>query len=167
MLRLVPLLILLVGAVALPPEGAADRWPQFRGLHGAGVADAACKPPVEWSETKNVRWKTAIQDRGWSSPVVWGEQIWLTTARKDGKQMFVLCVDRKTGKILLDRKLWDIEKPAFCHDLNSYASPTCAVEEGRVYASFGSYGTVCLDTKSFEQLWERRDLPCDHFRGPA
>lgn len=145
----------------------AESWPQFRGPHGAGLAAPDCKPPTEWSETKNIRWKTAIHDRGWSSPVVWGDQIWLTTALPDGKQMFVLCVDRNTGKILLDRKLWDIEKPAFINPMNSYASPTCAAEEGRVYVSFGSYGTVGLDTRTFEQLWERRDLPCDHFRGPA
>lgn len=153
----------LVSALSL----AEAPWPQFRGPNGAGHAEASCQPPVEWSETKNVCWKTAIHDKGWSSPVIWGNQIWLTTAKADGKAQFVLCLDQETGKVLLDRKLWDIEKPAFINPMNTYASPTCALEEGRVYVHFGSYGTVCIDTRSFETLWTRRDLPCDHFRGPA
>src|SRR5205823_2487310 len=61
----------------------------------------------------------------------------------------------------------EVEKPAFCHAFNSYAPPTPVIEEGRVYAHFGTYGTACLDTKTGKTLWERRDLHCDHFRGPG
>ena len=84
--------------------------------------------------------------RGWSSPVIWGDQIWMTTATADGKQMFGICVDRATGKVLHDIKLFEVEEPEFCHAMNSYASPTPVIEEGRVYLHFGTYGTVCLDT---------------------
>src|SRR5262245_38065623 len=97
---------------------AQENWPQFRGPNGTSHAKAVNLPLI-WSETENVRWKVAIHDRGWSSPVVWGDQIWLTTARADGKEMFVVAVDKNSGKILHDIKLFDVEKPAFCHPLNS------------------------------------------------
>ena len=152
----------LVGAVA-----AGENWPQFRGPHGNGVSDSKGLP-LTWSEKENVVWKTPIHDRGWSSPVVWGDQVWMTTATADGKKMFAVCVDRKTGAIVHDLKLFENEKPEpLGNHTNTYASPTPAVEEGRVYVHFGSYGTACLNTKTGEKLWERRDLPCDHFRGPA
>ena len=123
--------------------------------------------PTTFSETENVRWKTPIHGKGWSSPVVWGNQIWLTTAPEDGKQMFAVCVDLKSGQILHDIKLWDIDKPQFCHPYNSYASPTPAIEEGRVYVHFGAHGTAAIDTATGEKVWERQDLPCNHFRGPG
>jgi outer membrane protein assembly factor BamB len=143
-----------------------DNWPEFRGPTGDGHA-AAVGLPVGWSESENIRWKTAIHDKGWSSPVIWGGQIWLTTATVDGKQMFAICIDRDTGKILHDIKVFDVANPSFCHKLNSYASPTPAIEEGRVYVHFGTYGTACLDTSTGRVLWSRRDFPCDHYRGPA
>lgn len=143
---------------------AAENWPAFRGPTGDGQAMAK-DLPVRWSETDNVRWKTAIHDKGWSSPVIWGDQIWLTTAREDGKELFAICVDRKTGAIRHDIKVFDVEKPAFCHPFNSYASSTPVIEEGRVYVHYGSNGTACFDTATGKKLWERRDFPCDHFRG--
>jgi outer membrane protein assembly factor BamB len=145
---------------------AGDNWPQFRGPRGESRSDATGLP-VKWSEKENVAWKTEIHGKGWSSPVIWGNQIWLTTAREDGKEFFALCIDRDSGKILHDIKVFEEEKPAFCHPTNSYASPTPAIEEGRVYVHFGTYGTACIDTKTGKKLWERRDLHCDHFRGPA
>jgi outer membrane protein assembly factor BamB len=157
---------LLVFFLSCAPIVAGETWPQFRGPQGAGLSDSTGLP-VKWSETENVVWKTAIHDRGWSSPVVWGKQVWMTTARKDGKEMFAVCVDRDTGKIVYDLKIFDIEKPAFCIEFNSYASCTPVIEEGRVYVHFGAYGTVCLDTATGKRLWERRDLKCDHFRGPG
>jgi outer membrane protein assembly factor BamB len=99
--------------------------------------------------------------------VIWGNQIWLTTAKADGTQLFAICVDRETGKIVHDIKLFEVANPAFCHPFNSYASPTPAIEEGRVYIHFGTYGTACLDTATGQTLWSRRDLPCDHWRGPG
>ncbi len=145
---------------------AGDNWPQYRGPNGDGISDAK-NLVTRWSETENVRWKTAIHDKGWSSPVVWGDQIWMTTARADGKQFFAICVDRRTGKILHDLKLIDEPNPAFCIDYNSYASPTPVIEANRFYFHFGCYGTGCIDTDSGKVLWMRRDLPCNHHRGPG
>jgi outer membrane protein assembly factor BamB len=123
--------------------------------------------PVHWSESKNVAWKRAIHARGWSSPVIWGQQIWLTTATPDGKQMFALCIDKESGQILHDVKLFDVAEPREIHVTNTYASPTPVIEDGRVYVHFGSYGTACLDTVTAKILWTRRNLPCNHWRGPA
>ncbi len=161
-----PAVLLTILTLAVAASGE-DNWPRFRGPHGDGHADAK-KLPLTWSETENVVWKTAIHDRGWSSPVVWGEQVWLTTATAKGHEMFAVCVDRATGKIVHDVKVFDVESPAPLNNpMNTYASPTPAIEEGRVYVHFGSYGTACLDTKTGKVLWERRDLKCDHWRGPA
>jgi outer membrane protein assembly factor BamB len=145
---------------------AGENWPQFRGPGGDGLADAR-DLPTHWSETENIRWKVAIHDKGWSSPVIWGDQIWMTTARADGKEMFAVCVDRKSGRIRHDVKVFTDDDPAFCHAFNSYASPTPVVEATRVYVHFGSHGTACLDTATGKVLWERRDLPCNHWRGPG
>ena len=140
-------------------------WPEFRGPSGEGHAlDATL--PVAIDESA-VQWKTPIHGKGWSSPVVWGNQIWLTTATEDGKKMSAICVDRQTGAIVHDLLLLENDEPAFCHPMNSYATPTPVIEEGRVYIHFGSYLTACLDTKTGEVIWERKDLPCDHYRGPA
>jgi outer membrane protein assembly factor BamB len=145
---------------------AGDNWPEFRGPNGDGQSDAVGLP-MHWNENQNIKWKVAIHDKGWSSPVIWGNQIWLTTATVDGHKLFVLCVDRDTGKVLHDIKLFDVEKPGFCIPTNSYASPTPVIEAGRVYVNFGTYGTACLDTATGKTLWQRRDLPCDHFRAPG
>lgn len=145
---------------------AGENWPQFRGPTGDGHSDSTGLP-LTWSESENVKWKTPIHGRGWSSPVIWGEQIWMGTATEDGKKMSAVCVDRGSGKILYDILLFENEDPRFCHATNSYASPTPVIEEGRVYMHFGSYGTACLDTASGKTLWSRRDLPCDHYRGPG
>ena len=143
---------------------AETNWPQFRGPTGQGVSDAAGLP-VKWGETENVAWKTAIHGKAWSSPVVWGDQVWLTTATEDGRHLSVLCVDKNSGKVLHDLKLFDVPTPQYAHPFNSYASPTPAIEEGRVYISFGSPGIACLDTKTAKVLWERRDFVCNHWRG--
>lgn len=144
-----------------------DYWNQFRGPNGDGKS-VAKNLPVEFSETKNMRWKTPIHDEGWSSPVVWGNQIWLTTGREDGLELFAICVDLESGKVIHDIKVFDVANPQKAYGgLNSHATPTPIVEDGRVYVHFGTYGTACLDTKSGEKLWERRDLNCDHRVRPA
>ena len=87
------ILVILLAAIPL----SAAHWNQFSGPQGNGhVFD---KLPLTWSETENVKWKTAIPGRGWSSPVVWENQIWLTTATPDGKKLTVLCLNADTGKI--------------------------------------------------------------------
>jgi outer membrane protein assembly factor BamB len=145
---------------------AEDNWPDFRGPHGDGISNATGLP-LEWSETKNIKWKTAIHDCGFSTPVVWGEQIWLTTAAADGHKFYGLCIDKNTGKIVHDILLFEETNPQAKNDLNSYATPSPVIEQGRVYLHFGTFGTVCLDTQTGFKIWERRDLHCDHLQGPA
>jgi len=160
---------------------AADNWPEFRGPHGDGHSDATGLPTT-WSETQNVRWKTAIHDKGWSSPVVWGNQVWVTTATGTGDKLYAVGLDRETGKVIHDVLLFEVQlapRPAKKSPpsimagyeewvpFNSYASPTPAIEEGRMYAHFGSTGTACLDTASGQVLWKRTDLKCGHHRGPG
>ena len=164
--RAATLFVILTAILGVGALRASENWPQFRGPTGDGRSDATGLP-LRWSETENVRWKTAIHGRGWSSPVIWGKQIWMTTATADGKEMFAVCVDRRDGKVIHDIKLFDVASPEEIHTLNSYASPTPVMEEGQVYLQFGSYGTACLDTATGEPLWRRRDLPCNHFRGPG
>ena len=142
----------------------SSNWPQFRGPGGDGQAGSAATLPLEFSETEHVRWKVAIHGKAWSSPVIWGSQIWMSTANDEGTELSAVCADKVTGKIVHDDVLFHIEKPQFCHKFNSYASPTPAIEEGRVYVTFGSPGTACLDTKTGKKIWERTDLVCNHFR---
>jgi outer membrane protein assembly factor BamB len=139
-------------------------WPEFRGPRGDG-SSTSTGLPWKWSATENVVWHTSIHGRGWSSPVIWENQVWLTTATEDGRELSVLCLDRETGKVIHDKKLFVVEKPQFAHKFNTYASPTPAIEAGRVYVTFGSPGTACLDTRTGEVLWQRRDLECNHYRG--
>jgi outer membrane protein assembly factor BamB len=142
----------------------AGQWPEFRGPNGTGLSGDA-QVPVKWSETENVRWKVPVHGRAWSSPVVLGQQLWLTTATPDGKQLFAMAFDKDTGRTLYDLKLFEVETPQFAHAFNTYASPSPVIEPGRVYVTFGSPGTAAIDTKSGKVIWERRDLECNHFRG--
>jgi outer membrane protein assembly factor BamB len=174
-IRLSVLALLTFSLVAL----SADTWPEFRGPHGNGHADAR-NLPLTWSEDQNVRWKTAIHDKGWSSPVVWGTQVWVTTATEQGDKCYAVGIDRETGKVIHDVLLFEVKlapRPAKKNPpsvmasyeewagYNSYASPTPAVEEGRVYVHFGATGTACLDTATGQVLWKRTDLKCGHHRG--
>ncbi len=154
--------LLLIASVAR----AADNWSEFRGPTADGHSTAK-NLPVTFGEQENIKWKTAIRDKGWSSPVIWGKQIWLTTATEDGQAMWAMCVDLDSGKIVHNLKLWNLNKPQYCHPFNSYASPTPAIEEGRVYVHFGAHGTAALDTQTGKTLWKRQDLQCDHHRGPG
>ena len=160
------LLLCGIWCVLTPTVFAGRNWPQLHGPLANSQTDTT-ELPLGWSETQNVKWKTAIHGRGWSSPVAWDDQIWISTASPDGKRMSVLCVDRESGRIVHDRLLFENEKPRFGNDFNSYASPTPVIEKGRVYLHFGSYGTACLDTETAATLWSRRDLPCDHWRRPG
>jgi outer membrane protein assembly factor BamB len=162
----VTLTLLAAWLLIAPGLSAAEHWNQFRGPRGDGQAGSASLP-LQWSESQNVAWKTAIHGKAWSSPVVWGEQIWMTSATEDGKQLFAICVDAATGRIVHDLTVFEIAEPMFCYPYNSYASPTPVVEEGRLWVHFGSAGTACLDTASGQVLWTRQDLPCDHWRGPG
>lgn len=147
-------------------------WPEYRGPHGDGHADAAGLP-LTWSESENVRWKTPIHDKGWSSPVIWGDRVWVTTATADGAKLFAVALDRATGKVVHDLLIFETSHPDpkepfhVWGKYNSYASPTPALAEGRVYVHYGVSGTACLDSDTGKVLWKRTDLPCNHFRGAA
>jgi len=156
---------ILLGAT-LQLASAAENWPEFRGPSADGMSTAQGLP-VTWSETENVAWKTPIHGKAWSSPVIWQDQVWLTTATPDGKQLSAICVDRDSGRIAHDLVVFEIAEPQFCHEFNSYASCTPVIEAGRIYVHYGSAGTACLDTSTGKTLWTRQDLPCDHFRGPG
>ena len=100
--------------------------------------------------------------------MVWGDQVWVTTAREDGSELFAIAVDFDSGEIVHDIKVFDVADPQNAWDgHNTHATPTPVIEEGRVYVHFGSYGTAALDTSSGETLWQRRDLRCDHRVRPA
>ena len=142
----------------------ANEWPQFRGPQGDGVGSAANITAAP-SETQGVRWKTAIHGKAWSSPIVSGSRIWLTTATEDGSELSLVLVDKDSGAVLRDEVLFRVQNPQFCHKFNSYASPTPVVADGRVYVTFGSPYTACFDEQTGKKLWERTDFVCNHFRG--
>jgi outer membrane protein assembly factor BamB len=161
-------LTILALAATIPTQ--AD-WPEFRGPTRDGYSDAK-NLPMTWSTTNNIVWKTSIHDvaseAGFSTPVVLGDQIWLTTATREGNDFFVLCFNAKTGAIEFEKKLFHCEDPEpQGNAVNTYATPTCAIEPGRVYVHFGTYGTACLDTTTHETLWKREDIHCRHYRGPS
>ena len=156
-------LLLLIGSASTYGD-----WPQFRGPAGDGHAASSAHPPLRWSETNNVQWKTEIPYRGWSTPVVLRNQVWLTTATENGHEFYALCVDAGSGKVLHQENLFHRENPEpLGNNVNCYATPSAAIEPGRVYIHFGSYGTACLDTGTGKILWKREDLRCRHYRGPS
>lgn len=159
--RLIPVLLF---PAALASQSTA--WPDFRGPSHNGHAPGS-EAPLHWNEKKNVQWKVPIAGAAWSSPVVWDDQVWMTTASPKGRELGVIAVDLATGKTIHQRKLIENKKPDPKHDLNSYASPSPVIEAGRVYLHFGSYGTLCLDTNTAKTLWHRRDVKCTHVTGPG
>jgi len=176
-------LLLSVGAFA------AD-WKQWRGSAGIGVSHSKALP-TQWSETKNIKWKTALSGRGWSSPVIEGKRIWVTAAHETlaseeaskkrlksntGSQpltvlekasFHAICIDRDSGDILYDVELFTVDEPQWVHRYNSYASPTPVIEDGRVYCHFGAYGTACIEGSSGKVLWRNLEQHCMHENGPG
>lgn len=144
----------------------ARSWTHFRGSALNGIAEGDGYP-VQWSPEQGIAWKTEIHGRGWSSPVVFGDQVWLTTATADGREMFAVCLDYDTGEVVFDIKVFVPEQVLSIHDVNSYATPTPAIEEGFVYVHFGKYGTACIDTENGEVLWTWDEIRCAHVQGPG
>jgi outer membrane protein assembly factor BamB len=148
-------------------------WPEFRGPTGDGHASAPDKAlglPLEWRETRNVRWKTPIPHRGWSAPVVRDGQVWVTTATEGGHDLYAIGLDAETGEIRFNERVFHVEQPEPLGNgasMNCYATPSALLEPGRVYVHFGSAGTACLETSTGQVLWKRSDLPCRHYRGPS
>jgi outer membrane protein assembly factor BamB len=144
----------------LPLAARADDWFQFRGPEGEGHSTAVGLP-IRWSKTQNVRWRQPLPDRGWSSPVCVGNQIFLTSAVPKGSthSLHALSIDAVTGKILWDETLFDglVADRARIHSKNSHASPTPIAEGGRLFVHFGTHGTACLSYDG-KVLWKMRDL---------
>jgi outer membrane protein assembly factor BamB len=140
-------------------------WTHFRGSNLNGISSAE-KIPLIWADP-NIKWETEIHDRGHSSPVVFENQIWVTTATTDGKELYAVCLDYETGKIIYDIKVFEVEDVIGKHGINTYASPTPCIEKGFVYVHFGSLGTACLRTSDGSIVWKRTDLKCNHVQGPG
>jgi outer membrane protein assembly factor BamB len=172
LLTLSLVLALLTGAAA----NNNDRWPQFRGPGSLGVAEDADLPDT-WSATENVAWKTDIPGTGWSSPIVWGDNIFVTTVissvegekpkkglyfggeRKtatDPHRWVVYCVDLNTGRVRWEREVQNGLPPGPRHLKNSYASETPVTDGERLYAYFGNLGLFDMSGK---KLWEKRWKP--------
>jgi outer membrane protein assembly factor BamB len=125
---------------------------------------------LQWSETNHIKWKTAIPFKGWSAPVVLGNQVWVTTATEDGHDFYAIGLDAQSGAIRFNEKVFHSDNPESLGNgasMNSYATPSPLIEPGRVYVHFGSFGTACLDTETGRVLWKREDLRCRHYRGPS
>lgn len=153
MTRLCLLLFLLAGPLR------AEDWAEFRGPTGQGISRAT-KVPTEWSATKNVAWKADLPGGGWSSPVVVGGKVYLTTAvetkKPAGLELRALCLDADNGKLLWNELVFTT-KSVRMHGKNSHASPTPIVAGERLYVHFGHYGTACLDL-SGKVKWKNDEL---------
>ena len=173
----IALFLLTMTAAADEPEGAEARryWPQWRGPLGTGVAPEA-DPPVEWSETKNIRWKIPLPGVGHSTPIVWGDRVFVTTAVPIGEpvepkpetapgahdnvlvthrhRFVVLAVDRRDGRILWQRTMREELPHEGGHTTGSYASASPVTDGERLFAYFGSRGLYCLDLDG-EPQWKK------------
>jgi outer membrane protein assembly factor BamB len=154
----------------LAVPASAEDWPQFRGPTGQGHSTERGLP-LDWSESKNVIWKTPVPGSGWSSPVVGGGQIWLTsmTAPADPRRgrgalsLRTLAFDVATGRETLNIEVFRVDSPEPMHQKNSRASPTPILAGDRVYVHFGAEGTAALTTKG-EIVWKIR-LPYESQHG--
>ncbi|HXJ58960.1 MAG TPA: PQQ-binding-like beta-propeller repeat protein [Verrucomicrobiae bacterium] len=144
----------VLSAKAALGASLASDWPEFRGSTGQGMVSGNL--PLEWTTSRNVAWKITVPGQGWSSPVLSGERLFLTTAVKESAKLSlrVLALDPETG-----RQIWDVEvfaveagKAPGIHTKNSNASPTPLLAGDRLYVHFGHHGTACLD-KSGKILW--------------
>lgn len=147
----------------LSPVSAAD-WSQFRGPAGQGVATVS-EAPLSWSESSGVAWKTELPGLGWSSPSVLGDDVWLTSAVDGGKSLLAIRLDAKSGRIVRQVEVFELEEPGPIHAKNSHASPTPLVEGDRVYVHYGAHGTACLSREG-EVLWKTR-FDYNHRHGPG
>jgi outer membrane protein assembly factor BamB len=149
-------IVLLILLIASPPGVTwAQDWPQFRGPDGQGHS-AERNLPAEWSEAKNVVWKTRVAGLGWSSPAVAGGRVWLTAATED-RDIFlrVLAFDVQTGAEVVNVELFRLKNARDINPKNSFASPTPVVDGDRVYVHFGADGTAALTT-SGEVVWKTK-----------
>ncbi|HET6423444.1 MAG TPA: PQQ-binding-like beta-propeller repeat protein, partial [Planctomycetaceae bacterium] len=139
---------------------AAQPWPQWRGPHGDGHVTEDV-PPLAWTG-ENVVWEVALPGAGQSSPVIWDDRIFLTASEKSGGERLVFALNRRDGKLLWKQTAWT-GAPEPSHQMNGWASATCATDGERVYAFFGRGGGLFCYSRDGEKLW---DLPLGDFPGP-
>ncbi len=158
--------LLLAGTILhIQAQEHAGQWNQFRGPELDGICTQPL--PVRWDDSTHIAWKSPIPGKGWSSPVVWEDQVWITTALEKEKELKAICVDLKSGHVLKEITVFTSDTLYRKHSVNSYATPTPAIEAGFLYVHFGRYGTACLNTTTGQKVWERTDLHCDHVQGPG
>lgn len=155
---------LLLAAVAV----AADEWPEFRGATGQGNASGA-EPPIEWSTTKNVAWRQPVPGAGWSSPVIGGGRVFLTSrlaAATGDVSLQLLCFDAATGQIEWQAEIFGSAEvpPRPGHEKSLPASATAVIDGEHIYVYFGHHGAACLD-RSGRIVWRNPLLRFDS--GPA
>ncbi|MFN9372627.1 MAG: PQQ-binding-like beta-propeller repeat protein [Planctomycetaceae bacterium] len=149
MSRLCPWCLVLILGI-LSPSARGEDWLEFRGPGGQGHASAAGLPE-SWSETENLVWKQAIPGKGWSSPVVVGGQVYLTTAVPEGDEdppaqsLRVVCLDEASGRLEWSQELFQQPAGQRVHPKNSHASATPISDGKRLYVHFGTWGTACLE----------------------
>ncbi|HYF37120.1 MAG TPA: PQQ-binding-like beta-propeller repeat protein [Prosthecobacter sp.] len=161
-------LSLFVLAAFLSQPAVAENWPMWRGANGDGTCPES-NLPLNWSKTENVVWKVALPDRGNSTPVVWGDKVFVTQAEPalptdaagtNNSKRMLLCFDRKTGE-----KLWEsgttYKEPELTHGTNPYCSASPATDGERVVVFFASAGVFCYDLNG-KELWKRTDLGKQH-----
>ena len=164
-MRCLGILLFVIAADSLHGEEVSS-WPQFRGPDGQGrLTDVSL--PRKWSEEEGIRWRTALQGLGHSTPVHDGQTIWLTTATADGSNLGVQSLDAETGELLEQIVLFTPSQRDPVHSTNSYASPSPVLHDGRLYVHYGTYGTACLDTRSSEVLWKNDSFRIEHQGGPG
>lgn len=155
-------LILIAGC----SKTSDDNWTHFRGSNLDGISDNKTSP-IYWKSDSSIVWKTQIHGRGWSSPVVYENQVWITTATEDGTELFAVCVDYRTGDIIHDIKIFEPDSVFRKHSINTYATPTPCVDDNYVFAHFGRYGTAGINRTDGSVIWQRTDLSCNHIQGPG
>ena len=146
------------------PGEAAKYWPRWRGPSGQGVVRAG-RYPDRWSPTDGIKWKVPVPGRGNSSPIVWGDRIFFSTAYDDGAKLSLLCYRRSDGKLL-----WELAAPQQgierAHRKNGHASGTPATDGERVYASFGPHGVIAASFDG-KLLWHAPVGSVDNYHGTA
>jgi outer membrane protein assembly factor BamB len=157
-LRLEAMKLSIVALACFSVLAHAADWPQFRGPDGQGHADVTGLP-TEWSSTKNVAWKKEIPGAGWSSPILFRDRLYLTTAvpaANGNLSLRALCLDARDGKMLWSMEVFSAS-PVNAHKKNSHASPTPLTDGERLYVHFGPYGTGALDL-SGRIIWRNTGL---------
>jgi outer membrane protein assembly factor BamB len=172
-LRVISIACLLSLVLVLRPLAAAElSWPCRNGpLHNGCAAERDARGvPVQWDEStgKNISWKVDLDGLGLSTPAIGDGLLWLTAASADGRQQFVYAIETRTGRVIHHKLLFENASPEkMSNRVNTYASPSCVLEHDAVYVHFGTYGTARLDPRTAAVVWQRRDLPCRHYRGPG